>query len=59
MQLLQKQFACTVIAKFNEADDHLKAHTQRTGGGSRKKKLDLTVSINVVHVNSEAKKRNK
>jgi hypothetical protein len=27
----------TVIAKFNEADDHLNAHAQRNGGGSRKK----------------------
>ena len=35
----------TVIAKFNEADDHLNAHAQRNGGGSRKKQLDSIVSV--------------
>ena len=45
----------TVIDKFNEADDHLNAHTQRTGGDSRKKHLDSIVSVNTVHTNSEAK----
>ena len=45
----------TVIAKFNEPDDHLNAHAQRTGGGSRKKQLDSIVSVNTVHANSETK----
>jgi hypothetical protein len=50
----------TVIAKFNEADDHLNAHAQRNGGGSRKKQLDSIVSVNAVHQkNSEVKKCNR
>ncbi len=35
----------TVIPKFNEDDDHLNAHAQRNGGGSRKKQLDSIVSV--------------
>ena len=50
----------TVIAKFNEADDHLNAHAQRNGGGSRKKQLDSIVSVNSVHQqNSQVKKCNR
>ena len=50
----------TVIAKFNEADDHLNAHAQRNGGGSRKKQLDQIVSVNSVHQqNSQVKKCNR
>ena len=49
----------TVIAKFNEADDHLNAHAQRTGGGIRKRQLDSIVSVNAVHDNSGVKKCNR
>jgi Zn-finger nucleic acid-binding protein len=48
----------TVITKFNETDDHLNAHAQRTGGSSRKKQVDSIVSGNAVHDNSVVKKCN-